>query len=474
VPPNILLILADDLGWRDLGCYGSSFYETPNIDSLSHEGTRFTDAYASAPVCSPTRASIQTGQYPARVGVTNFIPGEARGALLEPAFEHRLPDTIETLAERLAARGYRRWHVGKWHLGGNAENSLPTDHGFEENIAGSHWGMPENGFFSPYGMPELSDGPAGEYLTDRLTDEAIGLIESRDPEDPFLLQMNYYSVHVPVQAKAETVEKYERKRTALGLDDATEFEVGEAFPADHKKEERVTRRVVQSDPEYAAMVQHLDENVGRLLDALEREGIADETIVVFTSDNGGLATAEGSPTCNRPLSEGKGWMREGGNRVPLIVRWPDVAGADRVSEEPATSPDIYPTLLEAATCEPTDDQICDGVSLRPIFEGGDLEREAVFWHYPHYGNQGGTPTGAVRAGDWKLIEFFEDEHVELYDLSADVREVSDCSERQPDVTADLLERLRNWRDDVDAAMPEPNPEFEPWDDRLEVDPEFRL
>jgi arylsulfatase A-like enzyme len=264
------------------------------------------------------------------------------------------------------------------------------------------------------------------------------------------------------------VARYRRKRTALGLDEVQAFETGDRFPTEHKRDGRIERRLVQSDPTYAAMVEALDRNVGRVLDALERSGQADDTVVVFTSDNGGLATAEGSPTTNRPLAEGKGWMHEGGNRVPLLVRWPGVtdrAGAPEAVDEPATSPDVYPTLLDAAGVPIPEGQGVDGESLRPVLTGGSLDREAVFWHYPHYGNQGGTPASAVRAGRWKLVEFFEDDHVELYDLEADVGETTDLSRERPDRTRALHDRLREWRRSVGATLPTANHDFEPWPDR---------
>jgi len=481
--PNVVCILADDLGWRDLGSYGSPFYETPNLDALAREGAQFTDAYASCPVCSPTRASLMSGQYPARVGVTNYIGGSDRAKLREPEYTMHLPHDLTALPEALGEAGYETWHVGKWHLGDEDENSMPTDHGFEENVGGCGWGMVSNGFFSPWGIPTLEDGPEGEYLTDRLTDEAIDLIESHarggetDDDAPFFLNMNYYSVHIPIEAKDETIRKYERKREALGLDDEEEIEVGERFPSEAQKDDRIKRRLVQSDPTYAAMVQHLDENVGRLLDALQREGIAEDTVVVFTSDNGGLATAEGSPTTNRPLAEGKGWMQEGGNRVPMLVRWPGVTDGndDRVLGTPVTTPDVYATALDAAGVELPEGQAVDGESLRPLLETGvgddtgsdegSMERDAVFWHYPHYGNQGCTPAAAVRQGDWKLIDFFETDGVELYHLGEDVSEARDLSHHRPEKREDLYGRLQEWQDEVGAKFPEGNPDYEPWPDR---------
>ncbi|MFB6296167.1 MAG: sulfatase [Halobacteriales archaeon] len=492
--PNVVCILADDLGWRDLGSYGSSFYETPNLDRLARDGTRFSNAYASCPVCSPTRASVMTGNYPARVGVTDWIDfwGEthpARGKLVDAEYSDHLPHGETSLASALGEAGYASAHVGKWHLGGEKQDSLPTDHGFDENVAGCEWGAPTGGggYFRPWEIPTLADGDvpdAGEggtdgYLPDHLGAAAVDLIESyagdggRGGDDPFFLNYDPYLVHTPLQAPEEAVERYERKRETLGLDDEQEIEAGGRFPAEHKKEGRIKRRLVQSHPTYAAMIEALDRNVGRVLDALERTGQAENTVVVFSSDNGGLSTAEGSPTCNRPLREGKGWMQEGGNRVPTIVRWPGVTDrpdAPEVVDTPVTSPDIYPTLLDAAGVDPPEGQAVDGESLRPLLQndgaGADsLKRDAVFWHYPHYGNQGCTPAAAVRQGDWKLIEFFETGDAELYHLGEDVREEHDLSEHRPAKVTELRERLTDWQDDVGARFPQENPDYEPWPDR---------
>jgi arylsulfatase A-like enzyme len=454
--PNIVFILLDDMGWMDLGCYGSSFYETPSLDRLARQSMRFTDAYAACPVCSPTRASILTGKYPARVGLTNFIYGQERGRLLCPPYLPYLPLTEKTLATALREGGYATWHVGKWHLG-IEEKYWPEHQGFEVNVGGHRAGHPKT-YWSPYQNPRLADGPAGEYLTDRLTDEAIELIRGRDK--PFFLNLCYYAVHTPIEGKPEHVAKYEAKAASLGLNRRNPFEIGEPMPCEHKRHKRVTRRLFQSDPGYAAMVQSVDENVGRLLAALDEEGIADDTVVVFTSDNGGLATAAGSPTCNAPLSEGKGWMYEGGTREPLLVRWPGVTAADSVCTVPVTSTDFYPTFLDMAGLDPLPEQHVDGVSLAPLLRGaGRLDREAIFWHYPHYGNQGGRPGCSVRAGDYKLIEFFEDDHVELYHLREDVGERRDLAGNQPGRVEHLRGLLADWRQGVGAVIPEPNPQW---------------
>jgi len=460
-PPNFVFILIDDMGWKDLSCYGSTFYETPNIDSLAVDGMRFTDGYASCPVCSPTRASILTGRYPARVGVTNFIGGHARGKLLSAPYIDHLPLEEHTLSSALGDAGYNTYHVGKWHLGG--EPYWPEKQGFDANVAGCHWGMPVNGYFSPWGNPTLEDGPEGEFLTDRLTDEAIRLIRDNGPE-PFFLYMAYHAVHVPIQAKDAYIRRFEAKAEEMGLDNVKTFEQGEHFPCEHKKDRRIQRRLVQSDPVYAAMVKILDENIGRLLSAIEQMGKTEETVVIFTSDNGGLATAEGAPTCNAPLAEGKGWMYEGGTREPLIVKWPGQTEPGSVSDVPVTSTDFYPTLLEMAGHDPLPEQHCDGVSIAPLLRGeAPPDREAIFWHYPHYGNQGGTPGCSIRAGDWKLIEFFEDGRLELYNLKHDVSEDNNLADEEPHRAETLHRQLVEWRDEIEAIIPEPNPDYDPAD-----------
>ena len=464
-PPNFVFILIDDLGWKDLGCYGSEYYETPNLDRLAREGMCFTDAYASCPVCSPTRASVLSGKYPATVGVTDWVDWgnhvhPARGKLIDVPYIDHLPLEEKSLATALKEGGYNTWHVGKWHLGG--EPYYPDKHGFDANVAGCEWGMPWHGYFSPYDIPTLENGPEGEYLTDRLTNEAIQLIEHNDGK-PFFLNLWYYSVHIPIQAKQETIERFEAKAKAMGLDRVEPFEEGDFFPCEHKKDQRIVRRLIQSDPAYAAMVYNLDEDIGRLLEAIDRFGQAENTVVIFTSDNGGLATAEGSPTSNAPLSEGKGWMYEGGTREPLIVRWPGVVEAGSQCSAPVTSTDFYPTMLQAAGLDLMPEQHCDGVSLLPLLEGADsLQREAIFWHYPHYGNQGGTPGSSVRAGDYKLIEFFEDGHVELYNLREDIGEEQDLADSEPQLARQLKEMLARWREKVQAKIPEPNPDYVPW------------
>jgi len=457
---NIVMILIDDLGWRDLGCYGSSFYETPVLDKLASDGMRFTDAYASAPVCSPTRASLLTGKYPARVGITQYIGGHAVGRLCDVPYFRFLPAQELTLARVLRGHGYATWHVGKWHLG--ERESWPDRHGFEVNVGGCEWGMPVNGYFSPYGCPALSDGPKGEYLTDRLTDEAVALIRSSE-DRPFFLNFWPYAVHVPIEAPAALVDKYRTKAQEIGLDQVDPFKVGDKFPFWQKRGMHIERRVIQSDAAYAAMIENLDWNIGRLLAEIERAGKADSTLIVFTSDNGGLATAEGSPTSNLPLAEGKGWTYDGGVREPLIVRWPGVVTPGSTASEPVTTPDLFPTLLEAAGLPLVPEQHRDGRSFLSLLKGAPFVRGPIFWHYPHYSNQGGEPAAAVRDGDWKLIKFFDRERVELYNLAEDISESHDLSAREVDTADRLLTMLDAWEAEIGCLVPRVNP-FDVFDD----------
>lgn len=456
VRPNLIMILVDDLGWADLSCYGSTFHETPHLDTLARSGTRFTEAYAAAPVCSPSRASLLTGKWPARVGVTNFIGGHAVGRLADVPYFHELPQNEYSLARALADEGFATWHVGKWHLGERL--SSPESHGFEVNIGGCGLGHPPS-YFSPYRIPTLVDGPEGEYLTDRLTEEAARLITEHDRERPFFLNLWHYTVHIPIQAPEALTARYRAKAARLGLDPEP-FVDGEPMPTWHLAGQRVRRRTVQSDPGYAAMIETLDRGIGALIEALRRTGQLDRTVIVFASDNGGLATAEGSPTCNAPLAEGKGWLEDGGLRVPLIVSGPGVAAAE--SAVPVSTPDLYPTLLGLAGTAVRPDHHVDGVDLGPVLADRPLDRGPLFWHYPHYSNQGGTPGAAVRDGRWKLIRWFEDGREALYDLAADPGERTDRIATDPEPASRLRRLLDAWLVDVDATIPVENPMPAPW------------
>jgi arylsulfatase A-like enzyme len=445
--PNFLFILADDLGWMDLSCYGSTFYETPNLDKLALGGIRFTNAYASCPVCSPTRASILTGKYPATLGLTQFIGGNTEGKLIEPSYIDHLSSNEISLAATLKENGYQTWHVGKWHLGGEAY--YPEKHGFDVNIGGCEWGIPIHGYFSPWRIPNLEDVPIKKrknkkYLTDHLTDEAIKLIRGSDNK-PFYLNMWYYSVHIPIQAKRDYIRYYQKKVKKQGLKDLDPFEIGENFPCAHKKDDLIKRRVIQSNPKYAAMIHSLDENIGRLVETLEDVSKRDDTIIIFYSDNGGLSTAEGSPTCNAPLSEGKGWMYEGGTRVPLIINWSKIVEPGRLSNVPITSTDFYPTILKMANLPLMPNQHCDGINFFPILKGKiEQNRDPIFWHFPHYGNQGGTPGSSVIVDDYKLIKFYEDNHIELYNLKKDISEKNNIVVEEPKIAYQLNKILTDW------------------------------
>jgi arylsulfatase A-like enzyme len=463
--PNILFILVDDMGWRDLACYGSTFYETPNIDRLFAEGMHFTDAYAACPVCSPTRASIMTGRYPSRLKLTNYIDWKRsthplRGRIIDAPYIDQLPSNELTLAGALREQGYATWHVGKWHLG--PPWSYPENRGFDINIGGCECGMPTHGYFAPWKLPNLSgeDVPEGTYLDDYLTDRAIDLVKSSG-EKPFFLNMWFYLVHTPLQGKDADVAHFEAKSRALGMDDQDPFVEGDRFPyqSPSRDGKRVRHRVIQSNTDFAAMVKALDDNVGRLLAALAETGQEKDTIVVLTSDNGGLSTGPAA-TCNSPLKHGKGWMEEGGTREPLIIRWPGVVKEGAVCREPVTSPDFFPTLLEACGAPAMPERHVDGKSFLNALKGNPFHRGPVFWHYPHFSNCGGHPGCSVRSGDFILIRFFEDGHRELYNLRTDIAQGHDLATEMPGTADELDALLDDWLAETGALLPTPNPEWE--------------
>jgi len=454
-PLNFVFILADDLGWRDLGCYGSPFYETPNVDRLAGEGMRFTNAYAACPVCSPTRASILSGKYPARMDTTDWFgapqpEASASGRrfgklpLLPARYVEQLPLEEKTIAETLREAGYKTFFAGKWHLG--KEGYWPEDQGFDVNKGGFTMGMPPAGYFSPYNNPRLADGPEGEHLPARLANETASFIhENRDA--PFLAYLAFYSVHTPLMTQPNLEEKYQRKAKQHSR-------VGETWGEEGSR--RI--RLVQDHAVYAGMIEAMDDAVGRVLEAIDESGVADRTVVIFMSDNGGLSTSEGHPTSNLPLRAGKGWLYEGGIRVPMVIKWPGGAAPGTVSHVLVNSTDFYPTLLEMAGLPLNPAQHSDGTSLVPLLKGVEsLDREALFWHYPHYGNQGGTPGGAVRRGDWKLTEWYEDGRIELFNLRDDLGETVNQADERPELTRELRGLLASWRDSVSAKMPTPNP-----------------
>ncbi|UCD39388.1 MAG: sulfatase [Fidelibacterota bacterium] len=447
---NFVFILVDDLGWADVGAYGSSFYETPNVDQLARSGMMFTNGYAACPVCSPSRAAILTGKYPARMDATNWFGGKLTGKLLPAPYRDSMPLEEITFAEVLAAQGYKTFFAGKWHLGG--EEYYPEKQGFEINKGGFHRGSPPGGYFSPYQNPKLTDGPEGECLPDRLGDESVKFLEA-NRDNPFILYLSFYSVHTPLETKDDYRNKYQQK--AAGIPAENEFKLV-------CTQREAQARQIQRHPVYAGMVQSMDENVGKILQKLDELGLTDNTVVCFTSDNGGLSTAAGSPTSNLPLRGGKGWLYEGGIRVPYIIVWPGVTKPGSTCDVPVIGNDFYPTILEAASLPLKPKQHLDAVSLVPLLNGSSttLDRKALYWHFPHYTNQDGRPGSCVRAGDYKLIETFEDNALELYDLKDDIGEQKDLSTSMPGKVAELRKLLYSWRAEVDAKMMTQNPAFQ--------------
>ena len=458
-PPNILLLFADDLGWTDLGSFGSTFYETPHLDRLAENGMRFTDAYAACQVCSPTRAALLTGRYPPRTGITDFIGApppehdryrQLNFRLLPAPYDRHLPSGTVTFADAFQDAGYHTFFLGKWHVGDPRQGFGPTDHGFDVNIAGTARGGPygRGNYFHPFDKPNLTSEP-GDHLTDRIAEEAVELIRSTGGE-PFLMYLSFYDVHTPLMTKPELREKYRKKAETVQHD-------GPRFLPEPPRR----NRQVQDHAVYAGMVEVLDDAVGALLAALDELEIADRTIVMFTSDNGGLSTSEGHPTSNLPLRAGKGWIYEGGIRVPAIVSWPGVTEPGSVSNVPLSSQDFFPTMLEMAGLPLRPEDHLDGVSLAPALrQQSEIERDALFWHYPHYGNQGGSPSSAVRQGDWKLIEFFEDQRLELYHLAKDLGEQRNLVDQHPARAQAMHQRLKAWREEVGARYPTINPDYD--------------
>lgn len=447
--PNFVFILVDDLGFMDIGANNpKTFYETPRVDQLARDGVRFTNGYAANPVCSPTRFSIMTGKYPTRAAATNFFSGKREGRFKPAPLNDRMPLSEVTIAEALKEAGYRTAFFGKWHLGPTDE-FWPEHQGFDVNIAGHVRGAPRS-YFSPYSNPRLEDGPKGEHLTKRLTDEVVRQIgEFKD--DPFLCYLAFYTVHTPLQAPKNLVEKYRKKAEALaGQPEFADEE--QVWPGARPRKVRI----LQKHATYAAMVESMDTAVGRIIDRLKELNLYDNTVICFTSDNGGLSTSEGSPTSNLPLRGGKGWLYEGGIREPFLIRVPEAAKAGSVCDAPVISTDFYPTILDLAGVQSKPDQHLDGKSLVPLLKGATtLDRDALYWHYPHYSNQGGIPGGAIRVGDYKLIERFEDGRTHLYDLSKDVGERHDLAASMPHRVASMQNRLHTWYKDVDAKFLQP-------------------
>jgi arylsulfatase A-like enzyme len=459
--PSVVFILVDDLGYMDIGANNpETFYETPNIDKLAGSGMRFTNGYAANPVCSPTRYSIMTGKYPSRVDATNFFAGRRPGRFLPAPLNDRMPLEETTIAEALKTNDYATFFAGKWHLGPD-ENFWPTKQGFDVNKGGHRAGGPFKAgkYFVPYANPRLEDGPPGEHLTARLGEETVKFIQG-NKDRPFLAYLSFYSVHTPLMAPPDLVQKYQAKARRLGLTDREAFGDEEQVWHNAKQPRRV--RTLQAHATYAAMVESMDRAVGRVLSTLDELGLAENTIVCLTSDNGGLSTSEGSPTSNLPLRGGKGWLYEGGIREAFLIRAPGVTKAGSVCDVPVMSIDFYPTVMELTSTKTNHD--IDGVSLVSLLAGGKtLDRRSLYWHYPHYSNQGGFPGGAIRSEDWKLIERFEDGQVHLFNLAEDVGETDDLAAREPERVATMRDDLHAWYESVEAKFLQAQPNGpEPW------------
>ncbi len=454
--PNILFILADDLGYTDLSCMGSNYYETPNIDRIAREGMVFTDGYAACQVSSPSRASIMTGKFPARHGITDWIgakTGESwreqgrHSKLLPAEYVHNLPHEYLTLPEALKEVGYKTFFAGKWHLG--SKGSWPENHGFDINKGGWDSGSPKGGYFAPWENPTLPSGPDGEELSIRLAKETIDFIR-KNKDKAFFAFLSFYAVHAPLETTQEKWAKYRRKAEKMGIAESG-FKMGHFLPI----------RQVQDHPVYAGLVETMDDAVGMVLEALDDLGLTGKTIVIFTSDNGGVVAGDAYATSNKPLRGGKGYQFEGGIRVPYFIKvpWLDIGG--KKSDVPVTGTDFYPTLLELVGIKPKPEEHNEGLSLLPILKGGTFPERPLIWHYPHYGNQGGEPSSIIRVGDWKLIHYYEDGHEELYNLRTDLGETSDVSALNPELMKQLRKQLFNFLHEVDAKFPKKDPQYNP-------------
>ncbi|GAA4281322.1 sulfatase [Gaetbulibacter aestuarii] len=454
--PNVLFILVDDLGVNDLGCTGSTYYDTPNIDALAAKSFQFTQGYAGSRVCSPSRATIMTGQFTARHGITDWI-GEKSGTdwrslkrydkLLPADYVHDLPVEDTTIAEAFKANGYTTFFAGKWHLGG--EGHYPENNGFDINKGGWSAGSPKGGYFSPYQNPSLKDSVPGENLSIRLAHETANFLKTYK-DKPFFAYLSFYAVHGPIQTTESKWAKYRSKAKAQEIKDHG-FEMERKLPI----------RVTQDNPIYGGLVETMDDAVGIVLNQLKALGLDKNTIVVFTSDNGGVASGDSFSTSNLPLRGGKGYQWEGGTREPYFIYIPGEDLKNKSSDYPVTGADFFPTLLDYANINLMPDQHKDGISLKPIIEQGIVpDPRPLFWHYPHYGNQGGDPSSVMREGQWKLIHYYEDDSDELYDLELDPEEQQNISDNFPEVTKTMHDKLMDWLQSVNAKFPEKDPEFD--------------
>ncbi len=445
--PNVLFILADDFGYHDMSVMSSEYYETPNIDRIATEGMIFTNGYAACQVCSPSRASIMSGKFAARHGITDWI-GAPTGKnwrktgrsnqLLPPESEHALNTEYVTRPEAMKEVGYLTFFAGKWHLG--EKGSWPEDHGFDINKGGWDVGSPKGGYFSPWENPNLPNGPDGENLSMRLAKETADFIKTT-----FFAYLSFYAVHGPIQTTQEKWNKYRKKAKDLGIAESG-FKMGHFLPI----------RQVQDNPIYAGLVETMDDAVGYVLHTIDELGLADNTIVIFTSDNGGVAAGDAFATSNLPLRGGKGYQFEGGIREPYFIKVPGV-GNGMHSDIPVSGTDFYPTILDLVGADLKPEEHNDGVSLLPILEGQTIAERPLIWHYPHYGNQGGEPSSIIREGDWKLIHYYEDGHEELYNLKDDISETTDLATQYPDKTTELSQKLFTMLNEMGARYPERDP-----------------
>lgn len=453
VRPNVLFIIADDLGFHDLSCNGSAYYETPHIDRLAQGAMTFQSGYASAPVCSPARASILTGQFAPRHGITEWIgarSGESwrkqgrHTPLLPPDYLKELPSDNYSWAEAMRDAGYITFFSGKWHLG--SEGSWPEDHGFDINVGGWDSGSPVSGYFDPYDNPNLKNRDPGENLSMRLADETVDFLNDHNPKEtgqPVFAFLSFYAVHGPIQTTREKWQKYRDKADSMGIAESG-FMMDQYLPI----------RLFQDNPVYAGLVEAMDDAVGHVLIALDELGLDDNTIVIFTSDHGGVSSGDAYATSNFPLRRGKGSAFEGGLRVPFFVKVPSLTAANSISEVPVTGADIYPTVLDLIGEELRPSEHSDGVSFVPALRGKQMEDRSLIWHYPHYSNQGGRPSSVIRYGNWKLIHLYETDSQELYDLKNDMTETRNLASHYPERTEALKNKLFDYLDDVSAKYPQ--------------------
>ncbi|MDA8775188.1 sulfatase [Opitutales bacterium] len=446
---NFVFFLVDDMGMMDLGTYGSTFHVTPNIDKLAKTGMKFNYGYAACPVCSPTRASIMTGRHPVRVDITDWIPGSSnnkKNKLLHPQDRDNLALKEVTIAEELKSHGYQTFFAGKWHLGN--EGHWPTDQGFDFNIGGHHRGAPPGGYYSPWANPVLKSKKKDEYLTERLTEESTRFLEKRDSDKPFLLYLSYYNIHTPIQAYKKHIGHYQKKAENFSGTTPTE------------QEHAGQTRMRQDNPALASMVSAVDDSVGTLLAELDELGLSDDTVVIFFSDNGGLSTKpKMGPGSNSPLRAGKGWLYEGGVREPTIIRAPGITKAGSVSNQPIVSMDFFPTMLELAGLPLRPKLHADGRSLLTELKGNKGKPRTLYWHYPHYHGSTWKPGASIRDGDWKLIKFYDQEKVELYNLKKDPSEKKDLAKKNSVKSKDLENKLIAWQKNIKAKLPKPNPDY---------------